>query len=514
MKKIIFAIISLSTILSAQNTAMNFLEILPTARQDAVASSSSFYDEVGCIFSNPAVLKNIRDKQICVTHNEMFQQTKSNFIGYVLPTKKYVLSIGVLGLYSTDIEGRTGQKDFDPEYVNVYQITSPEFYYDVYSVACGFGISRKIKSNINAGLTGKFLYEKIESVSGYSFATDIGAQVIKNNLWFNIAVQNFGFPVKYTQRWWLLPTKLLTSVGYKYKDTKLYSEICCPIFNIKNMYFVIGAEPSFFDSLIFLRLGYKYKPYGWYLEEQHTGFSCGLGISFFGTKLDYSVSSYGVLGFVHKITLGVEIDKIGNFYKLFREKVFGKKEVEKIEKEEKVEKEIKEELLLIPEVEQITEPVVEEKLIQETQEYKETKVLTIKTDLKFVDSINKIFVYDLVHFLPVELTENISIRELKINVVSREVLPTEISYNIYVSTQEVQQQIVKQIDFSKNLYGLNIKSFELQIVSNNPNLSFFNFKDNEYKEISCEKLIEDEQNVVYKISLGEIPCLIISEKTK
>jgi len=512
MKIIIFGIISLSTILSAQNTAMNFLEILPTARQDAVASSSSFYDEIGCIFSNPAVLKNIRDRQVCVTHSEMFQQTKSNFIGYVLPNQKYVLSVGVLGLYSTYIEGRTGQKDFDPEYVNVYQITSPEFYYDVYSVATGFGISKKIRSNINVGLTGKFLYEKIESVSGYSFATDIGAQVIKNNLWFNIAVQNFGSPVRYTQRWWLLPTKLLTSVGYKYKDTKLYSEFCCPIFNIKNMYFAIGVEPSFFDSLIFLRLGYKYKPYGWYLEEQHTGFSCGLGINFFGTKIDYSISSYGVLGFVHKITLGVEIDKIGNFYKLFREKVFGKKEVIKIEKEEK---EVKKESLLIPkDIKETTEPINEEKFEQEIQEYKETKVLTMKTELKFVDSINKIFVYDLVYFLPVELTENISIRELKINVVSPEVLPTEINYNIYVSTQKVQQQIVKQIDFSKNLYGLNIRNFELQIVSNNADLTFFNFKDNEYKEILCEKIIEDEQNVVYKISLGEIPCLIISEKTK
>lgn len=514
MEKIIFAIISLSTILFAQNTAMNFLEIPATARQDATAVSSLFYDELGCIFSNPAVLKNIKDRQVCVTHNEMFQQTKSNFIGYVLPTEKYVFSVGVLGIYSTSIEGRSGQKDFDPEYVNIYQITSPEFYYDVYSVATGFGISKKIRSNINVGLTGKFLYEKIESVSGYSFATDIGAQVIKNNLWFNIAVQNFGFPVRYTERWWLLPTKLLAGVGYKYKNMNMYSELNYLLFNTKNVSIAIGVEPSFFDSLIFLRLGYKYKPYGWYLEGQHSGFSCGLGINFFGTKLDYSVSSYGILGFFHKITLGVEIDKIGNFYKLFREKIFGKKEVVKIEEEEKVEKEIKEGLLLIPEVEQITEPVIEEKLIQETQEYKETKVLTIKTDLKFVDSINKIFVYELLYLLSVELTENISIKELKIDVISREVLPSEINYNVYVSTQEVQQQIVKQIDFSKNLYGLNIRNFELQIVSNNADLTFFNFKDNEYKEILCEKLIEDEQNVVYKISLVEIPCLIIFEKTK
>jgi hypothetical protein len=58
MKKFIITFVIFShTILFSQNTSMNFLEILPTARQDATSITSSFYNEVGCIFSNPAAVK-------------------------------------------------------------------------------------------------------------------------------------------------------------------------------------------------------------------------------------------------------------------------------------------------------------------------------------------------------------------------------------------------------------------------------------------------------------------------
>jgi hypothetical protein len=513
MKKFVITfVIFLHTVLFSQNTSMNFLEILPTARQDATSITSSFYNEVGCIFSNPAVLRNIEEKELCVSHSEMFQQIKNNFVSYVLPKQKYVLSLGIFGVYTTGIEGRSGEKDLNPEYVNVYQVTQPEFYYDVYSLATGVGISKKFKNNVNIGVTGKFLYEKIESVSGYSFATDLGAQVVKNNMWLNIAVQNFGFPVKYTDRWWLLPTKLLTGVGYKYKNINLYSEINLPWFNTKNLYFAVGVEPTFFDSLIFLRFGYKYKPYGWELEEQYTGLSCGLGINYFGTKLDYSISSYGILGYIHKISLSLEFDKIGNFYKLLREKIFGKKEAVKKVEENKKENAVEKELPLVPK--EIKQPIIsrqeEQKIVQEkTEEYKETKVLVLKTNLVGVDSINKIFIYDLVYSSePVEITDNVSVKELKISVVCRETLPEEISYSILVVTQGNLQQI----DFTKNLYGFNIRNFELQIRSNKQNLVFFVSEEGTNKEIEIEKIIQDEQNIVYKILLTETPCLIISEK--
>jgi len=514
MKKFVITfIIFLHTVLFSQNTSMNFLEILPTARQDATSITSSFYNEVGCIFSNPAVLRNIEEKELCVSHSEMFQQIKNNFVSYVLPKQKYVLSLGIFGIYTTGIEGRSGERDLNPEYVNVYQVTQPEFYYDVYSLATGVGISKKFKNNVNIGITGKFLYEKIESVSGYSFATDLGAQVVKNNLWLNIAIQNFGFPAKYTDRWWLLPTKLLTGVGYKYKNINLYSEINLPWFNTKNLYFAVGVEPTFFDSLMFLRFGYKYKPYGWELEEQYTGLSCGLGINYFGTKLDYSISSYGILGYVHKISLSLEFDKIGNFYKLLREKIFGKKEsVKKIE-ENKKENVVEKELPLVPK--EIKQPIIsrqeEQKIVQEkTVEYKETKVLVLKTNLVGVDSINKIFIYDLVYSSePVEITNNsIIIKEFRISVISREPLPEEINYNVIISTQNEQQQV----DFSQNFYKLSIRNFELQIISDNPNLVFFIYKDGINKEIEIEKIVEDGQKTVYKILLTETPCLIISEK--
>jgi hypothetical protein len=108
---------------------------------------------------------------------------------------------------------------------------------------------------------------------------------------------------------------------------------------------------------------------------------------------------------------------------------------------------------------------------------------------------------------PVEITNSIIIKEFRISVISREPLPEEINYNVIISTQNEQQ-----VDFSQNFYKLSIRNFELQIVSDKPNLVFFIYKDGINKEIETEKIVEDGQKTVYKILLTEIPCLIISEK--
>lgn len=517
MKKfILITMLIYSTALFSQNTSMNFLNITPTARQDALGITSSFYKETGAVFTNPSILRNIDEKQVVFTHNELLQQTKANFLGFVLPKEKYVMSAAILSVYSLNIEGRTGQKDFDPEYVNIYQITEPEFYYNMYSVAAGLGISKKIKS-YNLGITGKFLYERIEDVSGYSIATDFGIQSSYKNMFINLAVQNFGLPIKYTQKWNMIPTKFLFGCNYKYNNISLYTEVVLPWFDMKNLTFTFAVEPTFLDSILSLRLGYRYKPYGWYLEEMYTGLSAGVGVNFLGTKLDYAVSSYGVLGFTHKATLTLEIDKLGKLYNSLREKIFGKKMLlQKVEEihDKKVTDKVVDKLVKEIKVEHQQNVIEQEKIATfSSEEQQEIKVLTMRSNIVSIDTVNKIFVYELTLSTDIVVAEDLIIKKLILTAISRQQLPEEIEYKIYLSTQIMQpifvSDILKKIDFTKLSLNVNITRFELQLCSDKTNLVFYSYEPQNIQRLSVEE--QHGECVLYKILLTKPVCILICE---
>ncbi|MCS7151027.1 MAG: PorV/PorQ family protein [Endomicrobia bacterium] len=319
MKKTFILILLVVSLSFSREYSLSFLKLPTTARYSALAAYIAISDDIAGIFCNPSGLVN-SNYQIGFSHNEHFQQIKYDMLGFILPRRKYVLSVGVTMLSSTGIEGRKGDKDLDPAYINIYQVTEPEFDYDILDIQAGVGIAKMVSSKLSSGLTLKYVSEKIYDVEGKTFLFDTGLMYeLSKSLRLGFVLNNFGLPIKYVERYYPAYAQIGLGCGYSIERIRLVVDIIKPVYD--DLFVTFGSELKILEFL-FLRLGYKYKPEGWQVDDIISGGSLGVGVNYFGIKVDYSITSFGMLGLSHKISVIVEIDKMGKYYKLLREWLF------------------------------------------------------------------------------------------------------------------------------------------------------------------------------------------------
>lgn len=478
--KILLPTLIFATALLSQNTSMKFVELYPTARMESM-SVSFVSEEPGCIFKNPAVIYDIKNNLLTFTYNEYIQQMKYNFFSYTISKNHYRFSFGFSSLYSDNIEARKGEKDLDSEYVNLYQITLPDYYYDVVSIQTGCSISKKLNSEIIFGSTGKLLFEKIENVSAYSLAFDLGLKYIPkkfNRINLGLSVNNLGTPSKYIKELYSLPLQFTLAGSFRFRNFYTALEFNYPLFEQKNLYISVGNEITFFEYL-FLRFGYKYKPYGWNLEDKYTGISCGVGMNFYGIKLDYSLSSLGEIGVSYKFTLSCEIERITNLYKFLRKKLFSTKEANDKEinhknstdilKSKPIETQTRENITSIP------QPIpIEENSLSNI-------IFNIK--LLSFDTINKLFIYRVELSSSVFVNSEVQIQNLSFELISINQLQEKVVLDIMISSQPFKTNYGVTLDFTrfKNL-GVT-RNYRLKITSTLDNLKFYTYKNGQWENI-------------------------------
>ncbi len=318
---LLFFIYNINIFIFCREYSLSFLKLPTTARQASITGYIALSDDIGGIFCNPSGLIN-SSEQLGFSHNEHFQQIKYDFLGYIMTKRNYTLFFGLDILYTDNIEGRTGQEDFDPVYVNIYQITEPEFYYNMYNIQSGIGFAKNISKIISFGITLKFVYEKIYNIFGETILLDTGVQYKpRNNFVLGFVLNNFGLPIKYLDKYYPAPTQIGFGVKYNLKKFCFVSDFVKPIY--EDFFVNFGSEINLIEFFA-IRLGYRYKIQNLSLENESIlrGLSLGFGLNYFGTKLDYSISSFGDLGISYKISLIIDTNKIDKFYKLLREKLF------------------------------------------------------------------------------------------------------------------------------------------------------------------------------------------------
>ncbi len=511
MKKLYISLTSFLITLNilSQNTSMKFVELYPSARMEAV-SVSSLSGDSGCIFKNPAGLYDINYNLFSFSYNEYIQQMKYNFFNYTIPKKHYKLSFGFSSLYSDKIEAREGTKDLDLEYVNLYQITSPDYYYDMISIQTGCGISKYINSEIIFGSTGKILFEKIENISAYSFAFDFGFNYTPHRfekINFGLLINNLGIPVKYIEEIYPLPLKSVLSCSFRNNNLYLASEIGYPFFEPKSLYVSFGSEFVFLDYL-FLRAGYKYKPYASSLENIFAGCSCGVGVDFYGIKLDYSLASFGELGISYKITFSCEIEKVVNFYRFLRKKVFSKE----IKDTKKVFQQPYDVLHSKP-IEIVKEKETDNNLVPHLKTGSSLKQFVFNTKLISFDSVNKLFIYKLELSTPVYIDDSTNIQELSFEIVKSEPLKESLSLDISVSTQPFETNSAKCLDFTEfKKIGLTNR-YNLKLVSKIDNVECYNYQNNDWVRIDLTKT-NTNYKIEYTFTLEDLEKLLIVIKNE
>jgi hypothetical protein len=180
-------------------------------------------------------------------------------------------------------------------------------------IALSATYSERFAPQFSAGITGKFIYEKIEDYTSNGLAVDIGFMYLVNEKGtskIGLAITNLGTQLSGLTETHKdpLPTKITLGSSHQLRGLPLVftDEVGKPFDN--EFYFAVGAELIAFDPF-FVRVGWTSASMDYRVGEDDSddligGFSGGFGYSLNKYTFDYSYSSYADLGNAHRISFG------------------------------------------------------------------------------------------------------------------------------------------------------------------------------------------------------------------
>lgn len=277
-----------------------FLEIPVTARAAAMGEATIALSDnySSSLFTNPGTLGfATSNHSASFSYAPWFADIKQLASSYAYQSNFGVIGVGFI-MFDYGSMPRTviasGQK--------VYAVTGT---FDAGSLAFGLSFSRKLTENFSFGLTLKYVQEKIDIYKATNILFDGGFLYYTGLGSFRIAgaIQNFGVNSKFINDEFKMPSLLRLGVASEvfgndksdYKGT-IVVEALHASNNTEKVNF--GGEVSWMGSL-FIRGGYKF----FYDED---GYSFGFGVknsSLFPIAFDYSLSDYGRLGKISRISL-------------------------------------------------------------------------------------------------------------------------------------------------------------------------------------------------------------------
>lgn len=212
--------------------------------------------------------------------------------------------------------------------------------YSPYELAVGFGYSKQITDRVSGGMTVKFLTSKIDLVQANGFAFDFGFTYNTDfrGLKLGFAITNIGPQTKYEGdgltretvidnatgetaflKYGSEPFELPASVNFGasmdiYRDevNSLVGALEENVNSFQASHTNLGVEYGF-KNMFFARGGYTSsfnKKYD-YSSDGMSGLTLGAGVDYkftdkFGATVDYSYVNMGVLGAVHRFTVGMK----------------------------------------------------------------------------------------------------------------------------------------------------------------------------------------------------------------
>ena len=307
------------------STVAQFLKIPVDARGAGMGEAmAAVADDPSSMFWNPAGLGRLDNLSVMFTHTFWFAEIDHDYIAFAIPFGENSLGISLTSVDVGDIEITT-----------LEQPNGTGRFFTASDISLGLTFARKMTDRLTVGATLKYVREQIVNETADGFAFDVGTTLDVGDSGFRLAMAltNFGFglkmegedlvvpyypgpantPIKsYLETLeWPLPTNFRIGVSfeligpesflYNSNENKLMIAIDGnhPVDAVERANF--GAEYSFQD-LVFFRGGYKYR-----YSEQTFSFGGGLKIPLGEESsvavFDYSFSNYGLLDYIHRITL-------------------------------------------------------------------------------------------------------------------------------------------------------------------------------------------------------------------
>jgi hypothetical protein len=287
---------------NAGTSGFSFFKVTYSARAAAMANAyTGLADQEDAVFFNPAGLTQISKPQAGATYMSYFDGVNCGSLVYTQPLQNEFYRAAFTQFLSAS-ETKT-LADANGNYAG----TDGSF--GVSEFLAGASVSKHFSDMVNVGLSVKFLQETLDEHSASAAAIDIGIlhQTTNQNLKVGLALKNLGKQLSYFSKEEYqekLPQTL--QIGFSYHpDPALFLNL--DLYKPLEYDFsaLVGAEYRL-HQMFCLRAGYKSNAKDWKTEGDYNsfaGFSMGFGLNWQNYNLDYSINSYGDLGFVHQISL-------------------------------------------------------------------------------------------------------------------------------------------------------------------------------------------------------------------
>jgi len=287
-----------STEAQVGQSGMAFLKLGVSGRGTAMADAGSAASAgAAATYYNPAGLVNPEGSplspQLMFMHREWIQDTRMEFLGASVPlgaNDAFGVSINSTTVSDIEVRSRPGPAEGT--------FTSRE-------VSAGISFAHRIFDDLRAGITGKFLYQKIFVDEGSGFAADLGAiwNTPLDSLVIGAAACNLGSMSVLRSERTTLPALLRVGPAYSVRlnSDQMAATAAIDLVRIlpeKKNYLDAGAE-LFFTRTIAVRGGYQFGSEG-------RGLTLGAGIAYGLVVLDYAYARISSdLGDAHTISLAL-----------------------------------------------------------------------------------------------------------------------------------------------------------------------------------------------------------------
>lgn len=294
---------------AAERPTYQFLQYDVSARASAMSGSFvSMRDDPSGIFYNPATIGTLLSPVAAFGYTSHLLDIKGGFAAYT----QDVASIGVVGIGVNYIDFGTFNRT-DAVANNLGTFGAGD-------MALSVSLARPFEENLFYGVTAKYIYSSIAEANSSALAADLGLMYLipgDDPITLGVTIANIGSQLdSYGSTEESLPFEV--KVGGTIKPQHLPLQLNLNFHKLNEerdsfldtfTSFTIGGEFTLSKALRF-RFGYnneRRKELKIGTSAGMTGFSLGGGLVLKSLRLDYSYNSYGVIGGISRITLGLDV---------------------------------------------------------------------------------------------------------------------------------------------------------------------------------------------------------------
>lgn len=275
------------------NTGLAFLKFGIGGHASAMGEAfTAVVNDAYATVWNPASLTNLDKAQAVFTHTEWLQDVQNEFFAFAFPAFGGGVGFSLFTNSVDGIERRTTASE------------QPLGSVGANDVALGISYGKQFSGNIQAGVTVKYLYEKIFLASSSGFALDLGLNYQEEGSPLRLAVvlQNIGSVNELDRETIDLPTTIRGGVRYAFALQDFESSLVVAVDGVKTIdtdfHTNFGAE-FIFKQKIALRAGYQ-------TGFDQKSFGGGLGLTFRRYQLDYGYTPFdSSFGDTHRFSFAV-----------------------------------------------------------------------------------------------------------------------------------------------------------------------------------------------------------------